>query len=147
MLVTKAAYKAIYISLQCIYYDPVGKNIGLVGRRLVLTLLASNVIPLCCIFASQGISLCFPAVKIVKASLETRNFFTTDFFVCFSGYLKYRKFFKLGARKVHFLKYKKFSQSGFFYFSSSENSLLKCKKFFRGFHFPKYQKRFLGGKI
>ena len=37
---------------------------------------------------------------------------------CFSGFanslLKYKKFFKLGARKFHFPKYKTFFQSGFF---------------------------------
>ena len=28
----------------CIFYDPAGKNVGLEGRRLVLTLLAGNMV-------------------------------------------------------------------------------------------------------
>ena len=73
-----------------------------------------------------------------------------------------RKLFKLEARKFHFLKYKKKFQGRFFYFLSSESSLLKYKKFFflkgfisrntrnafffweniRKFHFLKYEKNF-----
>ena len=49
----------------------------------------------------------------------------------FSGsLLKHNKFFKLGARKFHYPKYKKCFHSGFYYFSSSESSLFrKYKKF------------------
>ena len=49
-------------------------------------------------------------------------------------------FFKLAARKFDLPKYKKLFHSVFFYFSSSKSFCLKCKKFFRGFHFPKYKK-------
>ena len=51
------------------------------------------------------------------------------FFICFSGLvsslLKYKKLFKLGARKFHFLKYKKFFQSEFFSFFELGKILLE----------------------
>ena len=40
--------------------------------------------------------------------------------------------FNLVVRKFHFLKYKNIFQSKFFYFLSSESSILKYRKFFGG---------------
>ena len=50
---------------------------------------SSYVISLCCVFSSQGTLLYFAAVKIVKTSKETRNFFRADFFACFSCLCKF----------------------------------------------------------
>ena len=70
-------------------------------------------------FASQGISLCFTAVKIKKRVTRDKKFLRGRSFVWFSGpvssFLKYQKYFKHGSRKFHFPKYKKSFQSGFFF--------------------------------
>ena len=47
-------------------------------------------------------------------------------------------------RNSHFLKYKKFFQSGFFRFSSSESYFLKYKRNIRKFRFLKYKEFFSG---
>ena len=56
-------------------------------------------------------------------------------FVCFWGFanslLKYKKFFRLGARKIHFTKYEKLFKSKLFLFFGLGSSLLKYNKFFR----------------
>ena len=111
-------------------------------------------------FASQGVSLCCAAVKITKTSQETRGFFGAEFLGFGSSFLKYQKFFKLGARKFFFSKYKKPFKSGFSHFSSSENYFLKWKRNLlemrnrlessiprniRKFLFLKYKKVFLSG--
>ena len=53
-------------------------------------------------FASQGFTLWFTAVKILRTSQEIRNCFTEDFFVCFLGFasslLKCKKFLKFDFR-------------------------------------------------
>ena len=47
-------------------------------------------------------------LTIRKRLIILRNFFRADFFVCFLAFvsyvLKYKKFFKLGSRKFHFLR-------------------------------------------
>ena len=99
--------------------------------RSYLSRSSYNVISLCCIFDSSGISLCIIAVKFVKRSWEARNFFRRFFKIFFrlrKFILKYKTFFKFGARKFHCLTYKSFFQNVFFYFSSSESCLLKYKK-------------------
>ena len=92
-----------------------------------------NVMSLCCIFASQGISLCFTAVKIVKNVITDKKFLQSGFFVSFSSlksfFLKY-KFFKLGARKFHFLKCKKLFKSGFLLFFELRKVLPEIKEVF-----------------
>ena len=55
-----------------------------------------------------------------------------------SSLLKYKKFFKLGARKLCFLKYNTFFHSTFFYFSNLESYFQKYKA--TKFHFQKYKK-------
>ena len=56
-------------------------------------------------------AISFAAVKIVKTSQETRNFFRADSFVCLpdfaSSLLKYKKFFKFLTRRFNFSKYKR----------------------------------------
>ena len=66
-----------------------------------------NVIPLCCIFALQRISLCLTAVKIARKFYfwKYKTFFNLGVGIFYL--LKYKNFFNLRARKVHFLKYKK----------------------------------------
>ena len=63
-------------------------------------------------FASQGFTLWFTAVKILRTSQEIRNCFTEDFFVCFLGFasslLKCKKFLKFDFR----------FKSGFFFIST-----------------------------
>ena len=105
-----------------------------------------NVITLRCIFSSQGISLCFIAVKIAKTSLATRNFFRAAFFVCFSGFgcsfLK-KSFLYLGLESSISGKIRNFLRVVSFYFLSSENSFLKCFILKAGkFHFRKYKENF-----
>ena len=91
-----------------------------------------------------------------------KTLFQSRFFVWFSGFesslLKYKKFYKLKARKFDFQKYKTSFWKGFFYFSDSESSVsgnirkfrfLKYKGYFSGFFFGiflrcmKYKKNFL----
>ena len=84
-------------------------------------------------FASQGLSLYFAAVRIIKTSQEKRNFFRAShlfgvFSVVAGSFLKYKKFFKFRARNFHFPKCKKFFRSGTFYFSISESFFLNTKK-------------------
>ena len=74
--------------------------------------------------------------------LKNNNIYIRNFFKL--GTLRFLpkilEFFKLGARKFHFPKYKKVFQNRFFYFSSSETPLLKFLKLrARKFHFPKYK--------
>ena len=88
----------------------------------------STAISLLC-FASQGFSLYFTAVRIIKTSQEKRNFFRAShlfgvFSVVASSFLKYKKFLKFRARNFHFPKCKKFFLSGTFYFSISESFFL-----------------------
>ena len=106
-----------------------------------------GVISPCCMFASQGISLCFTVIKITKrhnqdVTKTSQKFLQSRFFVCFWKFLlKYEKFFKLGSRKFHFLKYKELFKSVFFYFSSSESYFMKFFSLVvRKFRFPKYKK-------
>ena len=88
--------------------------------------------------------------------INITNFFRVDFFVCFSGFasypLKCKKFFKLGSKKFHFLKFKKFFWASFFHFLSYKSSVswnirklrfLKYMEFFRIFCFPTYKESFL----
>ena len=75
-----------------------------------------------------------------------KTLFQSRFFVWFSGFesslLKYKKCYKLKARKFDFQKYKTSFWKGFFYFSDSESSVsgnirkfrfLKYKGYFSGF--------------
>ena len=109
-------------------------------------------------FSSQGISLCFTAVKITKTSQETSSF----------GVLgipswNIRSFLSLRQETSISENISSFFRVGFFHFSSSESyflkyknffrvsiswnikrfRFLKYKEFFRGFHFLKYKKSFL----
>ena len=93
--------------------------------------------------------------KDYKNVKRDKKFLPSRFFVCFwgfvSSFLKYKKFFKLGARKFHFPKYKEHLRAGFFTFQAwkitSRNirkfHFLKYKEFFWGFRFLKYKNRFL----
>ena len=60
------------------------------------------------------------------------------FFAGFGSlFLKYKKFFKLRARKLHFPKYKKpFLRVGFFHFLGSESYFLKCKTKYKARKLP-----------
>ena len=57
--------------------------------------------------------------KDYKNVTRDKKFFRGRFFVWFSApvifFLNYKKFFKPGARKFHFSKYKKLFMSGFFF--------------------------------
>ena len=72
-----------------------------------------------------------------------KNFFKADFLFVLSSHLKYKKFFKLEARKFHFSKYKKLLKSGSFYFSRSERYFLKYQKV----SLPNYIKNFFGVSV
>ena len=98
-------------------------------------------------FASQGVSLCCAAVEITKTSQGTRGFFGAEFLGFGSSFLKYKKFFKLGARKFFFSKYKKPFKSGFFSFfelgellPEMEEKFARNEKWARKLHSQKYKK-------
>ena len=70
--------------------------------------------------------------KYCKNVLRDKKFLQSRFF-CLSLRLcnfppEIQDFFKLGTRTFHFPKYNNFFQNRFFYFSSSDSSLLKYKK-------------------
>ena len=77
----------------------------------------------------------FYCCKDYKNVTRDNKFCQSRFFVPISDFgsflLKYKKFFRLEARKFHFPENKKFFQSGFFYFLSLESCFLRYKKFFR----------------
>ena len=50
--------------------------------------------------------------------------------------MKYKIFSKLGARKLHFLKYKKLFKTGFFLLFELGKFLPEISEFFLGFLFP-----------
>ena len=93
--------------------------------------------------------------NVTRDNIFLRNKFFVWVSSPVSSFLKYKKFFKLGARNFDFPKYKKFFQSVFFFlhFSSTESYFLKYKKFFRAsvswnirkFHFLKYKDFFFWG--
>ena len=62
----------------------------------------------------------------------SRKYIFQGGFFCFSGFasslLKYKKFFKLGARKSYFPKYKTFFQSGFLKIFLSSKLLLEIQE-------------------
>ena len=64
-----------------------------------------------------------PLLKLMNA--RTDSFLASAEII---SMLKYKKFFKLGARKFCFPKYKKLFKSDFFCFSSSKSCFLKYKK-------------------
>ena len=87
----------------------------------------------------------FPMIyccKDYKNVTRDKKFLQNRFFVCFWKFLlKYKKVFKLGSRKFHFLKYKELFKSFFFIFLSSESYFLKFFSLvIRKFRFPKYKK-------
>ena len=91
---------------------------------------------------------CFKDDKNVT---RDKKFLQSRFFVCFRGFagsfLKNKKFFKPGARKFLFVKYKKILKVVFLHFPCSLSYFLKYKKFFtvsiswniRKFRFLKYK--------
>ena len=101
--------------------------------------------------------------KDCKKVTRDKKFLQSRFFVCFwcfvSSFLKYKKFFKLGAGNLHFPKYKKLFKSEFFFVLGAGKTISwNIRNFFgisvsrnirralfgeniRKFHFPKYQKR------
>ena len=98
-------------------------------------------------FALQGISQeNFPKefrYALLPQRLQKRrriqNIVSEQIFCLISGFesslLKYKKFYKLKARKFDFQKYKTSFQKVFFYFSDSESSVSgNIRDFFRGIY-------------
>ena len=100
-----------------------------------------------CNFASHGISLCFTAVKILKALLiRDKKFlqgrpFLFVFQAFASSLLKYKSFLSLRLESSISWHIRQFFRVGFFYFVSSESSILKLFILrARKFRLPKYKK-------
>ena len=82
--------------------------------------------------------------KDCKNIIRDKKFLHSRLFCLFFRLCKFLpELFKLVARKYHFSEYKKFFQSGYFYFLNSESSLLKQKKNMRlGSSIPRNKRNF-----